>query len=341
VAPEHLDRACSLLGGGSAALWPAGRRVSGMGSSGRHEELAPTLSLAAAALQAEYGVKPIWFTACSNATEPPLNSMAQYLFELGQPAAALAWLETAMAGDTRRGDVLYAVRSSLHLAAILYALERHVAAMDVLEGTLRLLDTQQTKTTALSFFLPRAVAEHNMAVQQLVMDRALEAVETCERAIATVRAYVATMRSQHKSASSGSGSVVADLRLCSSQIECTWLAAARLCEQPKRMRTTSRLRDSRRSLLALAPLASGRSDARRRQSADQHGGRNGSPKTALEPPHRGRSPTKRLPTHYSKHRQRLAAVDSVVDSSRPGSFSRSGGNHSRDSVKEKRSAWVS
>jgi hypothetical protein len=331
---------CGASGAGKAgrplvAASP-GSSMGGMGSR-RPEELGLTLSLAAAALQADYGVKPIWFSPLDT-TEPPLNSMAQYLFELEQPAAALAWLETAMAGDTRRGDVLYTVSSSLHLAAILHALERHVAAMDVLEGTIKLLETQQTQTTAMSFLLPRAVAEHNMAVQQLVMDRAPAAVETCERAIATIRDYVATMRARHKSG--GSGSAGADLRLCSSQIECTWLAAARLCEQPWHMRTTARLRDSRRSLLTLAPLASRRSDARSRQSTGQQGSREDS---AFEPPRHGRSPTKRLPTRYSKHRQRLAAVDSVVDSSRPRTFSRSGANRSRDLVKENRtrSAWVS
>ena len=224
-------------------------------------------SLAAAALDADYGVKPIWLTLLDT-TEPPVNSMAHYLFELGQPAAALVWLEMAMAGDTRRGEPMFAVRSSLHLAAILHALQRHVAALDVLEGTLKLIETQQTRTTAALFLLPRAVTEHNMAVQQLVMDRPSAAAEACERSIAAVRAYVATMRSQDKSAVSGSAG--AELRLICSQIECTWLAAAYLCRTPKRRRITSRLRDSRRSLLVLAPLGTSC-------------GRRDSPKAALDP----------------------------------------------------------
>ena len=306
-----------------------GATMEGRGEFG-HEKLGPMASLAAAALDADYGVKPIWLTPLDT-TEPPLNSMAQYLFELGQPAAALVWLETAMAGDTRRGNPLFAVRSSLHLAAILHALERHVAALDVLDGTLKLIETQQTQTTAALFLLPRAVAEHNMAVQQLVMDRAPAAAETCERGIAAVRAYVATMRSQHKSAVSGSAG--AELRLICSQIECTWLAAAYLCGTPKRKRVIARLRDSRRSLLALAPLGTSC-------------GRQDSPKAAaLEPPRRDRSPAKLLPTHYSKHRQRLAVVDPVVDSSRPRTF-RFGqrvGTRSRDLVQDNRTrtAWVS
>lgn len=313
-----------------------------MGGSALHDELDPTVSLAPAALEADYGVKPIWFTPVDGAS---LNSMAQYLFELGQPAAALVWLETAMAGDTRRHSPLFAATSSLHLAAILHALDRHVAALDVLEGTLKLIETQITRTTAVSFLLPKAVAEHNMAVQQLVMDRAPAAVEICERAIATVRAYVATMQMNHEGV--GSGNAAAALQLYSSQIECTWLAAARLCETPPRQKVTSRLRDSRRSLLTLAPLGS-IPDARSRQPGKRRGRqKDSSPEsrrpTPLEQRRYERSSAKALPTHYSKHRQRLAAVDSVVDSSRPYSF-RSGlgvGNRRKASVNRMRAAWVS
>jgi hypothetical protein len=247
--------------------------------------LDPTASLCAAELDAELGVRPIWYNA-----QPSTNSMAQYLWGLREPQAALAWLEMAMAGDTRRHTPMFAAISSLHLATILHALERHVAALDVLEGTLQLIEMQQTRRTAADFLLLRAVAEHNMAVQQLVLDRAPAAVDSCERAIATVRAYVATMQAQQKDVTGGSAGV--ELQLATSQIECTWLAAARVCEQPQRVRAASRLRDSRRSLLALAPLAGSRTRrARSRGSAVDESDRR---------PARSSTKSTTPTTHYSK-----------------------------------------
>ena len=262
----------------------------------RAEQLAPTQTLAAAVGQ--LGVRPLWLAAAGLGQ---YNSMASYMHGLRQPQAALAWLELTMAGDTRRHTPHFAAVSSLHLGTILHALDRHVAAMDVLEGCLRLIETElATRQRQVEFLLLRAVAEHNMAVQLLVLDRPPAAVETCERAIATTRGYVAASRALRQDPESGEAGD--ELRLCASQMECTWLAAARLCEQPEQLRHTSALRDSRASLLALAPLAT--PGGRRRQSS-----------AAAETTRRDRSPSRGAPTTpYAKHRRRLAAIEPTVDS---------------------------
>ena len=207
-------------------------------------------SVSAGALAAEFGVKPIWVVVPG---AQRFNSMAQHMYGLRQPQAALRWLELAMAGDQRRHTPEFAAISSLHLATILHGLSRHLAALDVLEGTHALLTDRAVAaggTHEDHQQLLLAVCLHNMGVAQLILGASEAAAASCVRAIETTRAYwrKTAQRRGRRPADSD------ELAVAAAQMEVTWLAVMRVAGGQRQQQPLQRsaLRDSRRSLLLLA-----------------------------------------------------------------------------------------
>lgn len=208
-------------------------------------------SVSADALAAEFGVKPIWVVVPG---AQRFNTMAQHMYGLRQPQAALRWLELAMAGDQRRHTPEFAAISSLHLATILHGLSRHLAALDVLEGAYSLLTDRAVTAGGThedhNHPLLLAVCLHNMGVAQLILGASEAAAASCVRAIETTRAYwmKTAQRRGRRPADSD------ELAVAAAQMEVTWLAVMRVAGGQRQQQPVQRsaLRDSRRSLLLLA-----------------------------------------------------------------------------------------
>jgi len=211
--------------------------------------IAPGSSLDADTLASGYGARVLWCDLGGG-----YNPMACHCYSLGDPVTALRWLLLAMEGDQRKQTQEYITVSALQISCLYNKLSRHGAAIDILEnlsesmaapgGLYRGMGVQQ-------LLLLRAVCLHNLAVQQLIVDQGPRAVQSCEAAMELMQAFSKLDPKLNQ--------LGAFVQLSAAQMEVTWLAARLHVAQPRvsraLRRASSPVRDTRRSLLALAPLS--------------------------------------------------------------------------------------
>ena len=276
--------------GQSTTAASAGTAAAGTRRTGLSASLEPLTSLDGDQLGDTYGARPVWVELDSG----EFNTMAEVCYKtMGVPKIALQWLFFAMEKDARNGSEEFACVSALHLAAIHHALARHGAAIDVLESLLETLVGKllgvMTEGGELVANLGRvevqgqlglgggesglrrlllllAVCHHNLGVQQLLLDQAERAVHSCEQAMRLMQQRDRRIRLMDERSGSISasrkeafGRFASFMHVCTAQMEVSWLAARLAVEKPRVRRALRRaaspLRDSRRTLLALAPLA--------------------------------------------------------------------------------------